>query len=95
MKKKTNISVDGVQVAAFSVHYRGFGMTFIIKKTKAGHYFENVYHNGKKLFDRYTRTQGKELARFLGLTIEQINNKLFDSTLKYQWKKNQAKRLAA
>ncbi len=90
--KRTNISIDGVQVAAFG---QDESMTFIIKKTKSGHYFWNIYFGGEKYFCLYERESGRRIAEMLGITLKTLNNKLFDSTLKYQWKKNHAARMAA
>jgi hypothetical protein len=81
MKKKTNISVSGVQVAAFNLEpFRRFRVTCIVKKTKFGHYFANFYLGGEKVSGYYKRQSGVKLAKFIGVTLEQLNNKLFDST---------------
>ncbi len=78
--KKTNISLRGVQVAAIPYEYEGFRVTLIVKKTRAGHYFVNCYLKGKKAMKAYYRESGSELAAMVGMTLGQLNNKLFDST---------------
>lgn len=85
--RKVQINVNGTQVAAFKHVFRCFEFTFIIKKTKSGHYFSNAYANGKKVSSSYVRSSGKALACGLGISLEQLNAKLFDSTLKIQLKK--------
>jgi hypothetical protein len=80
VKKKTNISINGVQVAAIPYSYEGQPVTIIVKKTKAGHFFVNCYLKGVKAMKAYYRESGSKLAAMVGMTLEQLNNKLFDST---------------
>lgn len=81
--RKVNISVHSVQVAAIGI---GSG-SIIVKRSKSGHYFFNIYRNGRKLFSKYIRWSGWCLANYLGLTLQELNKKLFDSTLKIELKK--------
>lgn len=85
--KKVNISVHGVQVAAFKCNFQGFKFTAIVKKTKSGHYFVNMYRKGEKVFDRYYRESGEHLSKLLAISLDKLKAKLFDSTLKIQLKK--------
>ena len=86
--KKTNISIHDIQVAAFKVQRSLYTVTAIVKKTKSGHYFFNIYIDGIKQLNSYSRKSGRMIANYLGVTTNQLNNKLFDSTFSVWCKKH-------
>ena len=78
------IALDDVRIAAF--RFRA-GCTAIVKKTKAGHFFLNIYRHGRKVSSRYERVAGVSLAKGLGIEYSELNFKLYLSTLNVQIKK--------